>query len=131
VVTYVQLAHNVWDPVKRQSRAQVIHSFGRTSDPSLLRRLIVRKYICPGTVAAAPDRNGYTIRSVILGAKRIRRPVNPENTGNSTLKPTPHAHQLSNSGRGAPRVPGARAELACARLTQGHGRSLISWTLVR
>ena len=29
VVRYVQLAHNVWDPDKRQSTAQVVHSFGR------------------------------------------------------------------------------------------------------
>jgi len=29
VVRYVQLAHNVWDPVKQQSTAQVVHSFGR------------------------------------------------------------------------------------------------------
>ena len=28
-VRYVQLAHNIWDPVKRQSTAQVVHSFGR------------------------------------------------------------------------------------------------------
>lgn len=29
VVRYVQLAHNEWDPVKKQSRAKVMHSFGR------------------------------------------------------------------------------------------------------
>ena len=28
-VGYVQLAHNVWDAQRQQSRAQVIHSFGR------------------------------------------------------------------------------------------------------
>ena len=28
-VAYVQLAHNVWDPVKRRSVTQVIHNFGR------------------------------------------------------------------------------------------------------
>jgi hypothetical protein len=29
VVRYVQLAHNVWDPVAKRSRAEVIYSFGR------------------------------------------------------------------------------------------------------
>ena len=41
-VGYVQLAHNVWDPAKRQSRAQVIHSFGREDqlDREALARLV-------------------------------------------------------------------------------------------
>jgi hypothetical protein len=28
-VRYVQLAHNVWDPVKQRSTAHVVHTFGR------------------------------------------------------------------------------------------------------
>lgn len=32
VVRYVQLAHNVWDPVKKQSTAKVLHSFGREDE---------------------------------------------------------------------------------------------------
>ena len=28
-VSYVQLAHNVWDPVRQRSVTQVIHNFGR------------------------------------------------------------------------------------------------------
>src|SRR5438093_6217149 len=41
-VGYVQLAHNVWDPARRQSRAQVIHSFGREDqlDREALARLV-------------------------------------------------------------------------------------------
>ena len=41
VVRYVQLAHNVWDPVKQQSTAQVVHSFGREDqlDRASLERL--------------------------------------------------------------------------------------------
>ena len=30
VVTYYQLAHNLWDAEKKQSVTQVIHNFGRT-----------------------------------------------------------------------------------------------------
>ncbi len=41
VVRYVQLAHNEWDPVKKQSRAKVMHSFGREDqlDAEALARL--------------------------------------------------------------------------------------------
>lgn len=41
-VSYVQLAHNEWDPVKQQSTAKVIHSFGRADavDIDAIRRLI-------------------------------------------------------------------------------------------
>lgn len=40
-VEYVQLAHNVWDPVKARSRVQVIHTFGRSDrlDVAAMRRL--------------------------------------------------------------------------------------------
>jgi len=34
VVRYVQLAHNVWDPVAKRSRTQVIYNFGRADDSS-------------------------------------------------------------------------------------------------
>jgi hypothetical protein len=41
-VSYVQLAHNVWDAEKRQSRTRVIHNFGREDqlDHEALRRLV-------------------------------------------------------------------------------------------
>ncbi len=51
VVTYVQLAHNVWDPEVRQARAKVLYSFGREDqlDLEALRRLIasVARYLGP------------------------------------------------------------------------------------
>jgi len=51
VVTYVQLAHNVWDPTVRQARAKVLFSFGREDELDLeaLRRLIrgVARYLGP------------------------------------------------------------------------------------
>jgi hypothetical protein len=42
VVRYLQLAHNQWDPVGRQAKAQVIHSFGREDqlDRDAIKRLI-------------------------------------------------------------------------------------------
>jgi transposase len=56
-VGYVQLAHNVWDPARRQSRAQVIHSFGREDqlDREALARLVrsISRFLEPGEALAA------------------------------------------------------------------------------
>src|SRR3990172_11085950 len=56
-VAYVQLAHNVWDPAKQQSRAQVIHSFGREDqlDREALARLVrsISRFLEPGEALAA------------------------------------------------------------------------------
>ena len=63
VVRYVQLAHNVWDPVKRQSTAQVVHSFGREDrlDRSGLERLAssINRYLgIEQPASAAADLGG-------------------------------------------------------------------------
>ena len=56
-VGYVQLAHNVWDPARQQSRAQVIHSFGREDqlDRDALGRLVrsITRFLEPGEALAA------------------------------------------------------------------------------
>jgi hypothetical protein len=56
-VGYVQLAHNVWNPAKRQSRAQVIHSFGREDqlDREALARLVrsISRFLEPDQALAA------------------------------------------------------------------------------
>ena len=41
-ITYLQLAHNVWDPDKGYARPQIIHNFGRTDelDFEALERLV-------------------------------------------------------------------------------------------
>jgi hypothetical protein len=60
-VGYVQLAHNVWDPERRQSRAQVIHSFGREDrlDREALVRLVrsITRFLDPEQAlqAQAPE----------------------------------------------------------------------------
>jgi Transposase DDE domain len=60
-VGYVQLAHNVWDPVKQQSRAQVIYGFGREDrlDREALARLVrsITRFLEPGQAlrATAPE----------------------------------------------------------------------------
>ena len=61
VVGYLQLAHNVWDPGRQQSRAQVIHSFGREDqlDRVALARLVhsITRFLEPGQAleAQAPE----------------------------------------------------------------------------
>jgi hypothetical protein len=56
-VGYVQLAHNVWDPAKQQSRARVVHSFGREDqlDRDALARLVrsIGRFLEPGEALAA------------------------------------------------------------------------------
>jgi transposase len=56
-VGYVQLAHNVWDPGRQQSRAQVIHSFGREDelDREALARLVrsITRFLEPGEALQA------------------------------------------------------------------------------
>ena len=39
VVTYLQLAENVWDPGKRRSQARIIYNCGRADDPEVTERL--------------------------------------------------------------------------------------------
>ena len=51
VVRYLQLAHNVWDPVAKRSRAQVIYNFGREDavNRAALERLVrsLTRYLSP------------------------------------------------------------------------------------
>jgi hypothetical protein len=61
-VGYVQLAHNVWDPARRQARAQVIHSFGREDqlDREALARLVrsITRFLDPEQALAAQAPEG-------------------------------------------------------------------------
>ena len=73
-VSYVQLAHNVWDPVKQQSRAQVIHSFGREDqlDREALARLVrsITRFLDPEQAleAQAPEGMSFLASRPIGGA---------------------------------------------------------------
>jgi hypothetical protein len=54
-VRYLQLAHNVWDPVAKRSRVQVVHNFGREEPGTreALERLVasVSRHLDPGKAA--------------------------------------------------------------------------------
>jgi hypothetical protein len=55
-VRYLQLAHNVWDPVAKRSRVQVVYNFGREEPATRegLQRLVasVTRHLEPGKAAA-------------------------------------------------------------------------------
>jgi transposase len=56
-VRYLQLAHNVWDPQKRRSTAQVVYNFGRedAANREALQRLVasVTRFLDPDAALAA------------------------------------------------------------------------------
>ena len=39
IVTYLQLAENVWDAGKGRSQASIVHNCGRADDPEVIERL--------------------------------------------------------------------------------------------
>ena len=39
VLSHLQIAENVWDPVKKRSRVRIIHNCGRGDDPKATERL--------------------------------------------------------------------------------------------
>jgi Transposase DDE domain len=63
VVRYLQLAHNVWDPVAKRSRAQVIYNFGREDavNRAALMRLVasVSRFLAPEAALAAAAGEGF------------------------------------------------------------------------
>jgi hypothetical protein len=56
-VRYLQLAHNVWDPVAKRSRVQVVYNFGREEPAAResLQRLAasVSRHLDPGRARSA------------------------------------------------------------------------------
>jgi hypothetical protein len=61
VVTYLQLAENVWNPDKGRSQARIFYNCGRGDDPQAIERLrrlarsILRRYAPEEIVAEAPE----------------------------------------------------------------------------
>ena len=62
---YLQLAHNVWDPVARRSRAQVIYNFGREDAQSraAIERLVasLSRFLAPEAALACLRRRGLCL----------------------------------------------------------------------
>jgi len=63
-VRYLQLAHNVWDPVAKRSKAQVIYNFGREDAESraAIERLVasLSRFLAPETALAISAGEGFT-----------------------------------------------------------------------
>ncbi|MCZ7664867.1 MAG: IS1634 family transposase [Thermoleophilia bacterium] len=57
VIRYLQLAQNVWDPVKKRSRAEIVYSFGRedAANRAALERLVssVSRFLSPEAALSA------------------------------------------------------------------------------
>jgi hypothetical protein len=71
-ISYVQLAHNVWDPVRQRSVTQVLHNFGREDqlDREGLGRLArsITRFLDPGRALSAQAAEGTSfLRSVPMG----------------------------------------------------------------
>jgi len=62
-VRYLQLAHNVWDPVAKRSKAQVIYNFGREDAESraAIERLVasLSRFLAPETTFSAAAGEGF------------------------------------------------------------------------
>ena len=39
VLSHLQIAESVWDPVKKRSRVRIVHNCGRSDDPAAAERL--------------------------------------------------------------------------------------------
>lgn len=80
-VTYVQLAHNIWDTETRCAKAQVLHTFGRIDnlDVAALKRLTksISRFLTPEDVIetspAGKAESLKIIRSVPLGGAHLLR----------------------------------------------------------
>src|SRR6266446_3459661 len=82
-VRYLQLAHNVWDPVAKRSRVQVVYNFGREEPAAreALERLVasVSRHLDPGRARSGQGLElaesrplGGTWALAALGAARDR-----------------------------------------------------------
>lgn len=72
---YLQLAHNVWDPVAKHAKAKVIYSFGREDevDRSVLERLVqsISRYLTPEAALKAQHAIGQTAEFLFQSCKRL------------------------------------------------------------
>jgi hypothetical protein len=76
IVRYLQLAHNVWDPVARRSRAQVIYNFGRedTASRAAIERLVasLSRFLAPEAALSAAAGEGFAfLESRPLGGSYV------------------------------------------------------------
>jgi len=96
VVTYLQLAENVWDAAKGRSQARIVHNCGRSDDAEVVERLrrlaksILRRCSPDEIVGAAC---GDTWRNIRDDLKRIQlaQLSSPNGRVWQVTEPTPQA----------------------------------------
>jgi len=121
VVTYLQLAINVWDPVKKQATAQVVHNFGRAEDVDKddIRRLISSlSRIGLGEEPRGGPGEMVLLSSRALGGVHVARALWTELGIDALLRSLDHAR-----GRHAPHEPALFAMVAQRLLAPGSKRS--------
>ena len=78
VLSRLQIAENVWDPVKKRSRVRILHNCGRSDDPEATERLrrlarsILKRCSPEELVAAAPSLPSHVEISV-FGSSPLNR----------------------------------------------------------
>ena len=74
-VSYVQLAHNVWDPGRQRSITEVIHNFGREAqlDREGLRRLArsITRFLDPELALSAQAPEGTSLLARGADGRRL------------------------------------------------------------
>lgn len=64
VIRYLQLAQNVWDPIKKRSRAEIVYSFGRedAANRAALERLVssLSRFLSPEAALSASAGEGFS-----------------------------------------------------------------------
>ena len=120
-VTYLQLAVNVWDPVKKQATARVVHNFGRAEglDKDEIRRLISSlARIGLGEEPAGAAGEVAPLASRALGGVHVARALWTELGIGELLRSLERPH-----GRRAPHEPALFAMVAHRLLAPGSKRS--------
>ena len=122
VVTYLQLAVNVWDPVKQQSTAKVVYGLGRAEDVDKegIRRLVssLMRYGLGEAPAAVGTTDVTPLGSRALGGVHVARALWSELGVDEVLRSLP-----GRRGRRAPHETALFAMVAHRLLAPGSKRS--------
>src|SRR5690606_14591180 len=74
-VSYIQLAHNVWDPMAKYAKAKVIYSFGREDelDMAVLERLAqsINRFLTPEEALKSQQKIGDTAEFLFRSVKQL------------------------------------------------------------
>ena len=79
VLSHLQLAENVWDPVKKRSRVRIVYNCGRSDDPKIAKRLrrLARSILkrCPPEDPSAADPGSRVVDAWPYGDVYVLEPL--------------------------------------------------------